>query len=180
MGVEGDAVFAKEAAAHLDRVVHADLNGFQWAAAFPGIQFDCIIFADVLEHLVDPRRHLIEAQDCLRPGGSFVISLPNIRHVSSLYSIFVKGTFPQRDRGIFDRTHLRWFTIRDAEHLIADVGMKIEAFSGSLRVGDRGDGIVNKIARRVLEPIDRFPPIRQFLSYQFCIRAVKAEVTSKG
>lgn len=172
-GVEGDSVFAAEAALHLDRVIQADINTMQWGAAFPDTRFDCIVFADVLEHLVNPREQLRNAQTCLQPGGCLVISLPNIRHISSLYSIFVKGTFPQRDRGIFDRTHLRWFTIRDAKQMIADAGLKIEAISYSLRVRDRGDGTLNRIARRVLEPVERFAPVHQFLSYQFCIRAVK-------
>jgi len=173
IGVEGDAEFVSEAATRLDRVIHADLNLLEWANAFSDAKFDCIIFADVLEHLVDPRKQLTQAQCCLRSGGCFVISLPNIRHVSSLYSIFVRGTFPQRERGIFDKTHLRWFTIRDAEELIADVGMKIEAMSYSLRLGDRGGGMLNKIAGRLLDPIQTWFLIREFLAYQFCLRAVK-------
>jgi hypothetical protein len=102
------------------------------------------------------------------------VSLPNIRHVSALYSIFVCGTFPRRERGIFDRTHLRWFTLSDAKRLLAAADLAVEEVSYSLRVGDRGDGIVNKVARKLLEPIQTFGPVREFLTYQSCIRAVKA------
>jgi methionine biosynthesis protein MetW len=173
IGVEGDAAFLSEATTCLDRVIHADLNALEWANAFSDTEFDCIIFADVLEHLFDPRKQLIQAKRCLRSGGCFVISLPNIRHVSSLYSIFMRGTFPRRERGIFDRTHLHWFTMRDAKELITDVGMKIEAMSYCLRLGDRGGGMLNKIACRVLDPVQTCFPIREFFTYQYCLRAIK-------
>lgn len=177
-GVERDATFVAEAANRLDQVIQADVNEFEWAKNFPEAKFDCVIFSDVLEHLIDPQKHLVEAQRCLLPGGSIVISLPNIRHVSSLYSIFLCGTFPRRDRGIFDRTHLHWFTLRDAKEFLADVGMVVEAANYNLRVGDKGGGILNKIAGRLLGPIKGFAPIREFLSYQFCLRAVNIHATA--
>ena len=174
MGIENDTVLFTEAVTRLDQVIQADLNNFDWETTFPGIQFDCIVFADVLEHLLDPPRHLLGAQRRLSPDGAIVISLPNIRHISALHSIFLSGTFPQRDRGIFDRTHLRWFTLKDARQLVTDAGLKIDDVSYNLRVRDRGDGLLNKVARRLLDPIQDFSPIREFLAYQSCIRAVKA------
>lgn len=173
VGVEGDAAFAAEAARHLDKVICADLNSFDWPVAMQDMLFDCVIFADVLEHLIDPARHLVEAQRFLRPGGCIVISLPNIRHASSLHSIFIKGSFPRRDRGIFDRTHLRWFTITDAKALVDEAGMGIDEISYSLRLGDKGGGMMNRLANRIFTPIRTFYPIREFLTYQFCLRAVK-------
>src|SRR5204863_4262606 len=135
-------------------------------------QFDCVIFADVLEHLVDPVRHIGGARRCLRPGGAIVISLPNIRHLSSFYSIFLRGTFPKRDRGTFDATHLHWFTLRDARRLVTESGLRIEAASYGLRVGDQGGGFLNRATCKLLDPIAGFGPIREFLTYQFCLRVV--------
>jgi 2-polyprenyl-3-methyl-5-hydroxy-6-metoxy-1,4-benzoquinol methylase len=175
VGIEGNAGFAAEAERHLDLVMCADLNRFDWSTAMNDMRFDCIIFADVLEHLVDPGRHIVEAQRFLQPGGCIVISLPNIRHASSLYSIFIKGTFPRRDRGIFDKTHLRWFTIQDAKALIADAGMRVDDISYSLRLGDKGGGMMNRIVNRAFSPIQQFYPVREFLTYQFCLRAVKCK-----
>ena len=174
MGIENDTALFTEAVTRLDQVIQCDLNNFDWETAFPETQFDCIVFADVLEHLLDPPRHLLGAQRRLSRDGAIVISLPNIRHISALYSIFLSGTFPQRDRGIFDRTHLRWFTLKDAKRLVTDAGMRIDDVSYNLRVRDRGDGLLNKVARRLLDPVQDFSPIREFLAYQSCIRAVKA------
>jgi 2-polyprenyl-3-methyl-5-hydroxy-6-metoxy-1,4-benzoquinol methylase len=174
-GIDADPAMCREASTKLDRVITVDLDQFQWADVFPEAIFDCIIFADVLEHLRDPLGHLKQAQCCLRPGGSLVISLPNIRHLSAAYSIFARGTFPRRDRGIFDRTHLRWFTFRDAKKLVCDAGFRMEAITTSIRLGDRGDGFLNRVARKLLSPVENIPPVREFLGYQFCFRAVRAE-----
>jgi 2-polyprenyl-3-methyl-5-hydroxy-6-metoxy-1,4-benzoquinol methylase len=173
MGIEGDEALFTEAATRLDSVLHADLNELDWDQAFPGIRFDCIIFADVLEHLIEPQRHLSAAWQRLQAGGAVVVSLPNIRHMTALYSIFIAGTFPRRDRGIFDRTHLRWFTIGDAKALITNAGFIVDDVTYSLRVRDRGDGLLNKIARKLLDPIQGVGPIHEFLAYQSCIRAVR-------
>jgi len=172
VGVEMDAGFAEEAAHQLDHVICADLNAFNWSSGIKDMRFDCIIFADVLEHLVDPWMHLHEAKHFLLPGGCIIISFPNIRHISALYTIFLKGTFPRRDRGIFDSTHLRWFTIKDAKMLITDVGMAVEQMSYAPRLEDKCGGMMNRIASTVFSPIQGFFLVREFLAYQFCLRAV--------
>lgn len=171
-GVEMDEAFADQASARLDHVACADLNHFDWAAFMPGQQFDCIIFADVLEHLIAPEAQLKAARDRLSSGGSIVVSLPNIRHLSSFSSIFMHGTFPRRDRGIFDRTHLRWFTIKDARTMVEGAGLRVEGMTCALRVGDHGGGLLNRLANKLLGPVDHFVIVREFLTYQFCMRAV--------
>lgn len=174
-GVEIDAAFADEARGRLDHVACADLNQFEWASFMPGQEFDCIIFADVLEHLIEPHTHLQAAQRRLRRGGCIVISLPNIRHISAFYSIFLNGTFPLRDRGIFDKTHLRWFTIKDAKTMIEKIGMHVEDIAYALRIGDAGGGIMNRAANKLPGPVKRFVFVREFLTYQFCLRVVTSK-----
>jgi SAM-dependent methyltransferase len=170
-GIEMDPSYCALAGDRLDEVICADMNNFDWHAVANRKTFDCIIFADVLEHLTDPLRHLTAAAECLRPNGVIVVSLPNIRHITAFYSIFVCGTFPQRPRGLFDSTHLRWFTYRDAVALLAEAGYQVESRDFNLRVRDRGDGRLNKLVRRVLGPVAGWGPVREFLAYQFCLRA---------
>lgn len=170
-GIEFDRRFALEAAEHLDQVVTADLNLLDWREAFAGRTFDCIVFADVLEHLPEPQRCLLQARQHLQPGGCVVVSLPNIRHLSALTAIFLGGRFPQRDRGIFDRTHLRWFTVADASSLLAGSGLQVCAMSLALRWGDRGGGPVNRLLNRLPAVVQQWAPVREFLTYQMCLRA---------
>jgi 2-polyprenyl-3-methyl-5-hydroxy-6-metoxy-1,4-benzoquinol methylase len=173
-GIEGAPLLAAEAEKYLDRVICADLNRLAWSDVSAEGQYDCIIFADVLEHLVDPWSLLREALLRLRSGGCVVISLPNVRHVTAFVSIFLRGTFPRRDRGIFDSTHLRWFTLKDALNLIEQSGLRVTAMDSALRLKDKGGGFLNKLTIRAFDRMRNFYPIREFLTYQFTIQCVKS------
>ncbi|MCW5640831.1 MAG: class I SAM-dependent methyltransferase [Rhodoferax sp.] len=170
-GIEFDPAFAHTAAQCLDQVIHADVNLMHWPSALPGQSFDCIIFADVLEHLLQPREVLASALRHLAPGGSLIISLPNVRHVSAFWSIFVQGRFPSRDRGIFDRTHLRWFTFADAQAMLHDLGLQTRDEVFSLRWRDQGGGLLNRALNRMPPRMQRLAPIRELLTYQMSFRA---------
>lgn len=174
-GVEFDPVFVRQSAASLDYVIQADLNRSDWTEALGDKRFDCIIFADVLEHLIAPADCLRQALSHLQPHGCVVLSLPNVRHLSALASIFWSGRFPQRDRGIFDCTHLRWFTITDSHTLLADAGLRSESSSNALRWGDRGGGRLNRLLNRLPPGVKSFGPVREFLTYQISMRARFAE-----
>lgn len=173
VGVEVDPTFVVEAKRRLDRVICADLNAIEWSKTFCDQKFDCIIFADVLEHLADPFRHVLEAHRFLHPGGCIIISLPNIRHISALYAIFFQGRFPRRERGIFDKSHLRWFTVADAIGLVEKSGMKVVEKNYSLRFTDKGNGKVDNFLRKHTTLLAKFYFFREFFSYQVCLRSVK-------
>lgn len=172
-GIEISEVFAADAQERLDKVICTDLNTFDWSTLEAQERFDCIVFADVLEHLADPHHHLLCAQYLLKQGGCVIVSLPNIRHISALRSIFLSGTFPRRDRGIFDRTHRHWFTHRDAASLFSQLNLEIERSIFSLRIGDRGGGRVNRWLNRLPEPVKSIGFFREFLTYQFCFKATR-------
>jgi protein-L-isoaspartate O-methyltransferase len=171
-GIEIDQDFARSAEKVLDHVIQASIeeNGVKerLAAHAP---FDCIICADVLEHLREPWTQLATLASLLDKNGTMVISFPNIRHHSALASIFIRGHFPRRPRGLFDATHLRWFTFSDGINLLGSVGLEPDASCHAVRMGDRGGGMLNRIAGKLLDPIAGFWPIREFLVYQFVIRA---------
>ena len=170
-GIELDADFAAEARNYLRLVINADLNSMNWEEQLQGQTFDCIIFADVLEHLTDPVKCLSNARKHLAVGGCVIVSLPNIRHVSALASIFISGVFPRKDRGIFDRTHLRWFTLTDARALLQETGFAVCDADLALRWGDRGGGIFNRVLNRLPTQLKKWAPIREFFCYQVCLRA---------
>jgi 2-polyprenyl-3-methyl-5-hydroxy-6-metoxy-1,4-benzoquinol methylase len=133
VGIEVDPQYARHAEARLDRVICGDV-----ATAEVDGTFDCLIAADVLEHLVDPWAALARYAALLEPGGRAVISLPNARHWEVLLEIGVRGTFPRRPAGIFDRTHLRWFTLADAYGLCSGAGLEVEEVRRVPRPGAPG------------------------------------------
>lgn len=170
-GVEYSAELAQRAASRLDAVLRTDLNDPARLSDLPQRHFDCVIAADVLEHLVNPDRLLTALLPLLVPNATMVVSLPNIRHHSAMWSIYFQGRFPRRARGIFDDTHLRWFTLRDARNMMEEAGFTIEATDYALRFGDQGGGLANRLANRWLVPTANWcTPVREFLTYQFLMR----------
>jgi len=124
VGVEPILAYASDAAERLDRVVAVDIESFLRAPAPPEAPFDCLIAADVLEHLVDPWTVLSECANLLRQGGTAIISLPNVAYWHGLWRFIRDGRWPLDDQGVFDRTHLRWFTRDDALELLTQAGLR--------------------------------------------------------
>jgi 2-polyprenyl-3-methyl-5-hydroxy-6-metoxy-1,4-benzoquinol methylase len=83
--------------------------------------FDAVICADVLEHLPRPEALLGRIRGWLREGGTLLVSLPNVANVT-VRAALAAGRFPYADRGILDRTHLRFYTRQTASELLAAAG----------------------------------------------------------
>lgn len=128
VGIEQHPAASAQAAKVLDAVNPVDLNDSVALRAFVAEyedQFDCVVAADVLEHLYDPWHVLSELVRTLRDGGSVVISLPNVRVLSVLVPLVFRGRFEYRDRGVLDRTHLRFFTRASAQRMVEDAGLRL-------------------------------------------------------
>jgi 2-polyprenyl-3-methyl-5-hydroxy-6-metoxy-1,4-benzoquinol methylase len=126
--------------------------------------FDLIFFGDVLEHLVDPWSTLAQARAMLTPGGRIVASIPNVSHVTTLASLIFQQRWPYRDRGLHDRTHLRYFTRKNLVELYQSAGLQIEAEARHMRIIDPVSS-VNALAKAF-----DFPPLRGFFTYQYLHR----------
>jgi 2-polyprenyl-3-methyl-5-hydroxy-6-metoxy-1,4-benzoquinol methylase len=72
-------------------------------------QFDAIVFGDILEHLYNPEDALRKLLAYLKPGGSLLISLPNVAHASIVANL-LRGDFSYTRVGLLDNTHIRFFT----------------------------------------------------------------------
>lgn len=103
------------------QLVEADLDGRAWLDALEGRRFDTILACDVLEHLRQPEQVLKALADVLQPMGSVIISLPNIAY-AGVAAALRAGMFDYADKGLLDRTHLRFFTRRSIEQLLMDCG----------------------------------------------------------
>lgn len=89
--------------------------------AFPAATgpFDLVLCLDVLEHMVDPWAAVERlVSDHLEPGGTIIVSLPNVRHYNVLLPLLLKGRWTYEDAGPLDRTHLRFFTRSSATALL--------------------------------------------------------------
>ena len=87
----------------------ADLDRDDLTMLFAGQQYDCIVCADVLEHLKAPQNVLAQCKTLLKPGGRLLTSVPNAGYCG-LVAELIQGDFRYRPEGLLDSTHLRFFT----------------------------------------------------------------------
>lgn len=99
-------------------------------AHLPEKTYDCIVCADVLEHLPDPLSVLNQLRRIATDDARFIISVPNIAHLA-VRMMLLFGHFPKMDRGPLDRTHLHFFTRKTATQLLTTAGLHIERTSAT-------------------------------------------------
>jgi SAM-dependent methyltransferase len=116
-GIEKDAATAERARGYYGSFHLADIETFE----FPyRREFDYILFADVLEHLRDPAAVLRQCIPALKETGKIIVSVPNVANFIIRLSLLF-GKFDYMDRGILDRTHLRFFTLRSLKKMMSEV-----------------------------------------------------------
>jgi Precorrin-6B methylase 2 len=143
VGVEVDPQYADVARQWCKRVVVANIeqmSDVEFASLFPS---SCWIFGDVLEHLYDPWSVLTRIRSRLPSQSSVVACIPNAQHWS-VQARLNCGTFRYEERGLMDRTHIRWFTrttilemfkasgfdVVDGGGVIADEPLRADALVG--------------------------------------------------
>jgi 2-polyprenyl-3-methyl-5-hydroxy-6-metoxy-1,4-benzoquinol methylase len=86
--------------------------------------YNVVVLGDVLEHLPMPEV-ILQTLVSLQPSGSmFLISVPNIANIWVRLNLLV-GNFNYADRGILDRTHLRFFTRNTLSAMLKNTGLEI-------------------------------------------------------
>ena len=122
VGVEINHKAAAVARARGLSVIEGDAQAVSSDLAGPS--FDCLIYADVLEHLADPLSVLRDHCAHLKLGGVVIISVPNFRHYRVFNELFVRGLVRYQEAGILDRTHLRITTRRMVLEWLEQVGVQ--------------------------------------------------------
>lgn len=108
-----------------ERTLQADLNQADWPSVLgSAAQFDVVVAADVLEHVYDPLTVLKTMSGLVADNGYVVLSLPHGAH-SVLHACLLQEDFEYGDFGLLDRTHIRFFGLKNMQRLVADAGLKI-------------------------------------------------------
>lgn len=123
VGVELREDMARNAQAFYNRVITGDVEKVR--LPYEKGYFDCILYGDVLEHLIDPWRLLREHNLLLGPGGAIICSIPNVRYYKHMKKLLLRGEWEYREKGILDRTHLRFFTVKSIRAMVEDAGFEI-------------------------------------------------------
>lgn len=164
IGIELNQEAAHIAATVLDQVICAPLETVVLEELGP--PYDCIVFADILEHLVDPWATLRRFTALLTPEGRIVASLPNVVYWSIIAGL-LRGQWEYQDRGLLDRTHLRFFTRRSITELFTQADLVIERWERNYRLCE-ADRRYARLARWLARG-----PLRDLLTFQYLVVARK-------
>jgi GT2 family glycosyltransferase/cyclopropane fatty-acyl-phospholipid synthase-like methyltransferase len=173
-GIEVVESVAKEAEEKIDKVLIGSVE--EKIPELPDNYFDTIVFADILEHLVDPWRVLKDIKKKLKPHGEIVVSIPNIRHWSTIIDL-LQGSWRYAEAGILDKTHLRFFTMETAAEMIQGAGYDIldlqaTRFGESLITREFVDAL-KKLGFKVDDLLEKAT------HYQYLFKAVKLTPKNK-
>lgn len=161
IGVERDEKEHLLAKDRLNKVFLADIEKFH--LPYPERYFDCIVYADILEHLINPLLTLKNHRDYLNDTGYIIASIPNVRYYKIIIHLILGGTWDYMDKGILDKSHLRFFTLINIKELFEEAGYEIVEIKRN-SIAARGLRILNFLL------VNR---LRDFLTYQYYIKARK-------
>jgi len=166
-GVELISTAAEHARTHLDKVWNSTIEDA--LPELPDSYYDCIVVADVLEHLIDPWTALNTLKEKLAAGGKIVASIPNIQNWGVLASL-IEGEWNYMREGILDRTHLRFFTRKSVEELFWNAGLRITCLTQKNGGPVPPAPLLQRFRDQgfLVESLERDGPVYQFLIEADC------------
>lgn len=127
-GIEIDERAGEQAKEKIDKVFIGDV--MKLISEIPDKYFDCIVFNDILEHLIDPYSLLLKIKSKLTENGVIVCSIPNVRYFLNLMNLMIKKQWKYEDAGILDKTHLRFFTEKSIKEMFKDLDYELIRIEG--------------------------------------------------
>jgi 2-polyprenyl-3-methyl-5-hydroxy-6-metoxy-1,4-benzoquinol methylase len=121
--------------------------------ALGGKTFDKVLLMDVLEHLRTPENVLQDCRQLLKSNGHLIVSVPNVANIT-VRLMLLFGRFHHTERGILDKTHVRFFTRKTARKILTDHGYqivdhKMTIIPSELVLGLPPDNLLMRMIQRV-------------------------------
>ncbi|ODU47213.1 MAG: hypothetical protein ABS92_08785 [Thiobacillus sp. SCN 63-374] len=120
--VEPDLVAKEVAAPFYQSIFPGGLEAYLESCREREVRYDFIVLADVVEHMANPEPILRGLKSLLTPGGSVIVSTPNVAFASVRLAL-LNGCFDYVDSGILERTHLRFYTLKTLKLLFVAAGL---------------------------------------------------------
>ena len=161
----------------LDEFVLADPDGGldHAKAALGGKRFDRVLMVDVLEHVREPEKVAAECLALLKDDGQAIVSVPNAANLT-VRLMLLFGRFEYSERGILDRTHLRFFARGSVRQLLKRAGYRVASEQVTvmpleLVTGLDPDGLPMRAMNRMLAALTWLMP--GLFGYEIVIAAKK-------
>ncbi len=135
--------------------------------------YDVVICSHVLEHICYPQQLMNDIHRVLKPGGVLIVALPNLLQYRSRWSLLM-GNFNYEETGIWDYTHVKWYTFNTAKQLLMQHHFTIDIATVT------GELPLNSIFKKILPAGFRkmiysllIKISKGFFGFQLLYRAVK-------
>lgn len=122
IGIDNDKESLNITKRYCKKVILSDLDDFNNNL---NEKFDVIIFGDILEHLKEPLLLLKKLKKNIKGSGYILVSTINIANIYVRLNLLF-GRFDYTEKGILDKTHLRFFTLKTFKNLIKEAEFKIK------------------------------------------------------
>lgn len=123
-GVEPYLIAAQKASQSLTKIFNDTYENCE--DKIPEEYFDLIVCNDVIEHMKDPKKFLLNIRRKLTHTGAMIVSIPNLRNAVVLFDLLIKGNFKYTTAGILDYTHLHLFTEKSFAEMATECGWVVE------------------------------------------------------
>jgi predicted TPR repeat methyltransferase len=173
IGIEPNPAAAAAAREVCDRVFNGTLE--EWLASGDVPKIDAVVLSDVLEHIADPVQWLRTTASLPQlASATWIISVPNFGVWYNRLRTLA-GRFDYAWSGLYDRTHLRFYTRKSIRRLLAYCGFEVlevrgtpslvqstapllrKKFAGELAAGDHlalTDSRAFRFYQSAIEPIE--------------------------
>jgi 2-polyprenyl-3-methyl-5-hydroxy-6-metoxy-1,4-benzoquinol methylase len=167
-GIELDHADAVKARKVCRQVIEGNIETLDLKATALDDNYDIIIFADVLEHLVAPAATLKKVAKVLKPGGNIIFSIPNMAHGAVRLQL-LQGNLDAEKEGLLDATHLHFYTQAMVADMIAKAGLhlhelKFTTFDIPKKIVD---DVLGKVGLRNTKQFQDFITSKDAVVYQF-------------
>lgn len=143
----------------IDEFYTTDLNKID---NFGDRKFDVVLCLDVLEHLQNPTKILNDLKSTMSENSKLIVSLPNFCFYQVINSLVFRANFKQEDEGVFDKTHIHNYCLKNMTELLTEAGYKVEKVRSPLdtkyRDKNKPVGLFNRLT---------FGVFKGYLSSQF-------------
>jgi SAM-dependent methyltransferase len=176
IGIERDAAAAAVARERLDLVLEADAELAELPLR-PGEAVDCLIYGDVLEHFVDPWATLRRHTELLAEDGLVLACVPNVENWQVIDAL-LRGSWRYEAAGLFDQTHLRWFSLETMRQALENAGLAPFDVAPRVFAADAAEEFATRLGP-ALEAfgVERAAFLRRAAPLQYVFRATRRHVS---